>query len=240
MTPEDFDYNLGEKEEVATLPQWHNGNSMFEQLGGVIYTGGLIIEDKRMPEGVQIPGFTPAKLKLDRKDVNVIASTSVELAILGYRLRYFTGDGENRKFYARSQYEAAVEAGHKLRGNLQLAAYLKGYNRPVFASFSGTASSQIVAQVKEIREKGISHTAKEVNGERITMPLHGFWFTLTPTPHHLEGGEKKSEVTHPSLNLPEQFSRDYFLARYVGSANLSIFKQQFDSMASWFNAWEAK
>lgn len=209
---------------MAHQAQWHNGDRKLKKLGGILFTGGLLIEKK-----ADLP-YPTETVDLENKEITAYTFQEAHLAIFGYRLRYFSGEGKDRKYYAYRQYREATAAGHKLRGNLQMFAFLD--DNPLIISFNGTASTEIIQQLKRLKE---ALALTEKNGE--TQPLHAFNITLTPGDHVAKGSGKQSEATPPYLNLPETFDRDWFVERFVGKERLAKLSPHVSDFNEWANEW---
>lgn len=234
----DFDYDLTPPKPTLTYAQWHNGKQQLEPLGGIAFTGGLLIEADQIKEG--IPTFTRETVLLNRKKVEVFSSTDLEFALLARRRRYFTRTDEGAKYFSVAEYETAKAQGVPLRGHCQAAVILKSFPDQIFyLTFTGTADRAFTAEIKRMVEEGLPFTTQKQDGNSYTMPLHAFWLRLTPKAHEVVGqGQNKSEVTNPSLNLPDQFTREFMLSRYVGRENLARFNSLLPDLASWANAWQ--
>lgn len=209
---------------MAHQAQWHNGDRKLKKLGGILFTGGLLIEKK-----ADLP-YPTETVDLENKEVTAYTFQEASLSIFGYRLRYFSGEGKDRKYYAYRDYRQATAEGHKLRGNLQMFAFLD--DNPLIISFNGTASTEIIQQLKRIKE---ALALTEKNGS--TQPLHAFKLTLTPGEHVAKGNGKQSEATPPNLNLPSEFDRDWFLSRFVSKECLTQLNTHAAAFTEWANQW---
>ncbi|MBS1807470.1 MAG: hypothetical protein JST84_04690 [Acidobacteria bacterium] len=238
----DFDYDLGKEDLAVIAAQWHNGNSMFDEDAGFIFRGGVLIEKRGIAANLDsIPGFTEKTIKLNRNPVTSFISSEIQIAVVGRRLRYFAGRGEGRITYPQSAYEQATAEGRKLRGNLQVACYVKDFDVPIILSFTGTSSSDMVQQLKRLEKEALPVTTKNVgDNKQVTMPLRAFWLTLKPAPHSLRGSKQQSEATPPQLGLPQSFTREWLLERYVGSEPLTHFNKIVanPTFNQWLNAWQ--
>lgn len=237
-TATDFDYDLGQEKPVLTYAQWMNGKKILKQLGGIAFTGGVLMEADQFPPKTTIPGFTPQTVVLNGNEKEVFGSSNAEFAVIARRRRYFTETPEGKRYFGISEYEAVKAQGINLRGHCQVAVVFKGQpDQVIYLTFTGTADRAFTADLKRFTTDALPLTTRKTDGVARSMPLNAFWVTLTPLPHETVGDTKKSEATNPSLNLPKEFTREGLLAQYVGRDILPSLNALVEQHKEWAAAW---
>ncbi len=139
----DFDYDVVDpnatEQSAPTYPvaQWLNGQQTLKALGGVQYSGGLVLPEKYLPEDFKIPNWSPAQVTFrSGKEEGALTTQRVVIAPIRTRFRWFVNHGGVISYYPRSGYAA----GANMRGHLQVLAAIHGLEEPIAITLKGKAS----------------------------------------------------------------------------------------------------
>ena len=214
---------------------------------GVAHTGGIILPDKYLDEGVApAPGWTRTTVAFSSgKSEDVLAAQKPRLAVIRTRFRWFVVYNGVTTFYPRSGYVA--ESG--MRGHVQALCGLHGFDFPVVVTFKGKASQEFERLLRDFSQK-VQEAAYRLSREKATagrvtgasqnrFPRFAFYMRLGAGPH-VKVGQKGQEsiITPPVLDLPGAITEEYLSKIYVGRERLLDFQQTFHDAADWSAAWD--
>jgi hypothetical protein len=241
MSSSDFDYDVVDpnaaEEVVPVYPvaQWHNGQQALRALGGVQFTGGVILPKKYLPDGFTLPCWTTERITFrSGKEETAFTSHNVTIAPIRTRFRWFVRQGTETCYYPRQ----AFVMGANMRGHLQVLAAVQGADEPIVITFKGKASQSFEMLLKDFSGKVLS-AANQHAPKGKALPRYAFWMPLAPGPHSKAGSSgQESIVTPPTLGLPADISEEYVQSMYVGRENLIRFQEWHQQAAPWTDAWE--
>lgn len=221
--------------------QWHNGQRSQKRIGGVAFTGGVLIPAANVPEGIRdIPGFTfePNFVFPGGSEQPCFTATEVECAIIRDRRqwRQFTGvDARGRRRYV--QYPITLPRQEGWRGHYQVLVVFRALpTRPFSLSLSGTNSQAWSEVVLPQVDSFLARLRLLLNVKR--LPRFGAWVTLRAGAPAVPNGDYSTETTPPELVAPEAITRDEAIRRYfVGAENLQTFTQWYHEAQAWVEAW---
>lgn len=222
--------------------QWWNGEPKMKAGGGIAYSGGLLIDrDKYLPDFVKpAPGWADASHTFESgKTIKAVTTSRPVLAVIRTRFRWFVVKGGETSYYPRQAYDRSLN----MRGQMQALCAVKGFDFPVVFSFKGMASKHFDQAVRDFTAKineAVSRNARESKGATVAKyPRFAFWMELIPGPHE-KVGEKgaESNITPPTLKLPELVDGAHLEANYVGRANLQAFQTHYHDAAAWAVQWD--
>lgn len=237
----DFDYDVVDPDAVEqSIPsypvaQWHNGKPGLKSVGGVQYSGGVVLPAKYLPSGLMIDGWIMEEMSfVSGKEETVLATRRIILAPIRTRFRWFVKQGEETIYYPRNAYVA----GANMRGHVQVLSAVHGIDEPIVVTFKGKASQAFEALIKDYNTK-VVHTANRTAPKGKPLPRYAFWMTIIPGTHWKVGKTgQESVVTLPTLALPTDITKEYLLSCYVGRDNLVRFQEFYRQADTWANAWE--
>ena len=241
MSKSDFDFDAVDPNAVEqTVPaypvaQWHNGQQALKALGGVQYTGGVVLPAKYLADGFTLQGWTRERITFrSGKEETALTTNKVSIAPIRSRFRWFVRQGSETAYYPRHAYAM----GANMRGHLQVLAAVQGASEPVVITLKGKASQAFEALQKDFGTK-VVQTANREAPKGKELPRYAFWMSIAPGPHAKAGGSgQESMVTLPALALPADISREYLRSLYVGRENLIRFQEWHQESVAWVDAWE--
>lgn len=238
----DFDYDIVDPDAVEqSIPsypvaQWHNGKPGLKSVGGVQYSGGVVLPAKYLPSGLMIDGWIMEEMSFGSgKEETVLATQRIVLAPIRTRFRWFVKQGEEIIYYPRHAYSS----GTNMRGHIQVLSAIRGIDELIVVTFKGKASQAFEALIKDYDTK-VVHTANRTAPKGKPLPRYAFWMTIIPGAHSKAGKTgQESIVTLPTLALPADLTREYLLSCYVGRDNLIRFQEWYRQADTWVSAWES-
>ncbi len=241
MTHSDFDYDVVDpnaaEQTVPVYPvaQWHNGQQALKALGGVQFTGGVILPTKYLSDGFALPGWATERITFrSGKEEKALTAHKVVLAPIRTRFRWFVREGGETAYYPRHAYVM----GANMRGHLQVLAAVQGAPEPIVITFKGKASQAFESLQKDFGAKVVSAANRQAPKGK-SLPRYAFWMTVASGPHAKAGSSgQESVVTLPALGLPADISLEYVRSLYVGRENLIRFQEWHQEAAAWVDAWE--
>ena len=241
MPPQDFDYDLVDERTIeTTLPtypsaQWLNGQTALKALGGVAYTGGIVIPRRSLAaeRDADVPGFTPTTLTFrSGKDEPALTAMTATVAVLRTRFCWKYGQNGHPLYVPRSGYVANVG----MKGRLQVLVVFQGDARPFAITFSAKASQFFENLLKGFDQQVVGAAHKlSPSGQR--LPRFAFWLTLTAGKHQKANADYESIITPPTLTLPADITRETLRTWYVGRENLERFTALYHAAEAWAKAW---
>jgi len=217
----------------APSVQWVNGKQSLKQVGGVPYTGGFLFPYEYLTEGATIPRWEPARRVVgDGKEIEGLGCAMAGISIVRYRRRWVSDDNIVRSW---NNYEP----GLNLRSHMQAVGFIKGYPDPVCFTWKGMSMENVLTALQEHHRKIVSLVNKTIPADKPKLPTYAFWLGIKPGAHAMVGqGQKKSEVTPPTLFLPKAVTLDYCKGIYVGREVLLASQQLFHELDSWVKNWD--
>lgn len=237
----DFDHDVVDPDAteraVPSYPvaQWHNGQPGMKSVGGVQYTGGVILPTKHLSDKIAPAGWTAGKVAFQSGgEESAWTTQEIAFAPIRTRFRWFIKKGDETIYYPRSTYAS----GSNMRGHVQALSAVQGIEEPVVVTFTGKGSQTFEWLLKDFDIK-VMQAANRTAPRGKPLPRYAFWMTVVPGPHTKVGtGGQVSTVTQPNLVLPEDVTRDYLLSCYVGRDNLLRFQDWYRQADAWAGAWE--
>ena len=242
MTHSDFDYDVVDpkaaEQPVPSYPaaQWLNGQQALKAVGGVQFSGGVVLPAKYLSGGAGLPGWTTERITFrSGKEEPALAAQKAALAPIRTRFRWFARLGAETAYYPRHAYVM----GANMRGHLQVLAAVKGASEPIVITFKGKASQTFEAAMKDFGTKVVQAANRQAPKGK-TLPRYAFWMTIAPGPHAKAGSTgHESIVTPPVLELPSSgITEEYLRSLYVGRENLIRFQEWHQEAGPWVDAWE--
>jgi hypothetical protein len=241
MTSSDFDFDIVDptatESSAPTYPivQWHNGQQSLKALGGVQYTGGLVLPLKYLSNGFAIPNWTPTQMTFrSGKEESALTTQKAVITPIRSRFRWFVNHAGVVTYFPRNAYTASSN----MRGHLQVLAALQGLDEPVVITFKGKASQTFESLLKDFTARVVQLANRHAPKGR-TLPRYAFWMTLAPSPHTKAGNSgQEAVVTLPSLALSLDLTLDYARSVYVGRDNLIRFQDWYRQAEPWATEWE--
>jgi hypothetical protein len=241
MSQPDFDYDVVDPKAVEqTVPlypvaQWHNGQQALKALGGVQFTGGVVLPAKHLSEGFTLSGWGSERITFrSGREEQALTSKRTVLAPIRTRFRWFARQGTETAYYPRHAYVM----GANMRGHLQVLAAVQGASEPVVITFKGKASQTFENAMKDFGVKVVQAANRRAPKGK-ALPRYAFWMTVTPGPHTKAGSSgQESVVTLPLLELPLEISEEYLRSLYVGRDSLIRFQEWHQEAGPWVDAWE--
>ena len=240
MSQPDFDYDVVDpkaaEQSVPVYPvaQWHNGQKAMKALGGVQFTGGVILPKKYLPDGFALPGWTEERITFrSGKEESALTAREVALAPIRTRFRWFARQGAETAYFPRN----AFVMGANMRGHLQVLVAVKGAAEPIVITFKGKASQAFETALKDFSAK-VVHAANRQAPKGKALPRYAFWMTIAPGPHAKAGSAgQEAMVTLPTLGLPPEITKEHMRSSYVGRDNLIRFQEWHQEAEPWAEAW---
>lgn len=242
MSNSDFDYDVvdpnASEQLVPVYPvaQWHNGQQALKALGGVQFSGGVVLPEKYLSEGSSFPGWTKERMTFrSGKEEAALTAQKISIAPIRTRFRWFARQGSETAYYPRHAYVM----GANMRGHVQVLAAAQGVSEPIVITFKGKASQAFEALLKDFGGK-IVQAANRKAPKGKALPRYAFWMPLAPGPHAKAGGGagRESVVTLPVLGLPADITPEYLRLLYVGRDKLVRFQEWYHEAGPWVEAWE--
>jgi hypothetical protein len=241
MTASDFDYDVVDpnaSEQVVPLypvAQWHNGQQALKAMGGVQFTGGVVLPEKYLADGAAFPGWAKERMIFrSGKEEAALTAHKVSIAPIRTRFRWFARQGNETAYYPRH----AFVMGANMRGHLQVLAAVQGAVDPIVITFKGKASQAFESLLKDFGTK-VVQTANRQAPKGKALPRYAFWMPVAPGPHTKAGGAgHESVVTLPVLGLPGEITLEFLRSLYVGRDNLIRFQEWYQEAGPWVDAWE--
>jgi hypothetical protein len=241
MSNTDFDLDAVDpnaaEQAVPSYPvaQWHNGQQALKALGGVQYTGGVVLPTKYLADGFALPGWAALRMtfRSGKEEAALTARTAV-LAPIRTRFRWFARQGSETAYYPRNAYAM----GANMRGHLQVLAAVKGADEPIVITFKGKASQAFETLSKDFGAKVVQAANRQAPKGK-ALPRYAFWMTVSPGPHVKAGSSgQEAVVTLPGLDLPADITKEFVRSLYVGRDNLIRFQEWYQQAGPWTEAWE--
>jgi len=241
MSSSDFDFDVvdpnASEQTVPVYPvaQWHNGQQALKALGGVQFSGGVVLPEKYLNDGSAFPGWTKERITFrSGKEESALTTHKVSIAAIRTRFRWFARQGSETAYYPRQ----AFVMGANMRGHLQVLAAIQGASEPIVITFKGKASQAFEALLKDFGTKVVLAANRHApKGKQ--LPRYAFWMPIAPGPHTKAGGAgHESVVTLPSLGLPADITREYLQSLYIGRDSLIRFQEWYQEAGAWVDAWE--
>ena len=164
MTNSDFDYDVVDpnaaEQTVPVYPaaQWLNGQQALKALGGVQFSGGVVLPAKYLPGGTSLPGWSTERITFrSGKEEPALTTQKTALAPIRTRFRWFARQGNETAYYPRHAYVM----GANMRGHLQVLAAVQGASGPVVITFKEKASQAFEALLKDFGSKVVSAANRE-------------------------------------------------------------------------------
>jgi hypothetical protein len=241
MSQSDFDYDVVDPKAaeqiipVYPVAQWHNGQQALKALGGVQFTGGVVMPKRHLPEGFAFPGWIEERITFrSGKEETALTSREVALAPIRTRFRWFVRQGNETAYFPRNAYVM----GANMRGHLQVLAAIQGGDPPIVITFKGKASQAFETALKDFSAKVVQAANRQAPKGQ-ALPRYAFWMLISPGPHSKAGsGGQDAMVTLPTLGLPAEMTREQLRSAYVGRDNLIRFQEWQQEASPWVEAWE--
>jgi hypothetical protein len=241
MSGVDFDFDVVDPaaSEVTApaypIAQWHNGQQTLKALGGVPYTGGLVLPSKYLPDGFAIPNWTLTQMTFrSGKEESALTAQKAMIAPIRSRFRWFVNQAGVVTNFPRSAYAA----GSNMRGHLQVLSAVQGLDEPIVITFKGKASQTFENLLKDFMTRVVQLANRHAPKGR-ALPRYAFWMTLAPGPHTKAGNAgQEAVVTLPTLALPLDVTLDYARSIYVGRDNLLAFQDWYRQAEPWAAEWD--
>ena len=238
----DFDFDIVDpdaaEQSVPTYPiaQWYNGQQALKPMGGVQYTGGVILPAKYLTGGLIPDGWTTGEVTFrSGKEETVVTTQKIVFAPIRTRFRWFVKQGDETIYHPRNAYSPAVN----MRGHLQVLSAVHGADEPIVITFKGKASQAFESLIKDFDIKVMS-VANHKAPKGKPLPRYAFWMTIVPGPHSKAGNAgRESLITPPTLVLPDIITREYLLSCYAGRENLERAQEWYRQADTWASAWDA-
>lgn len=235
----DFDFDIVDPDAadqsapLYPVAQWFNGKPALKAVGGVQYSGGVILPAKYLPYGLMVDGWTIGEMSFGSgKEETVLTTQRLIFAPIRGRFRWFVKQGEETIRYPRSAFASGM------RGHLQVLSAVKGIDEPIVITFKGKASQAFGSLAKDFATK-VVHTANRTAPKGKPLPCYAFWMTVIPGAHSKAGKTgQEAVVTLPTLTLPNDITREYLMSCYVGRKNLGNFQEIYRQADAWAGAWE--
>lgn len=240
-TASEFDYDIVDpdatEQTVPTYPvaQWYNGQQGLKAIGGVSYTGGVILPAKYLAGGLIPDGWTTGAVTFrSGKEETVATTQKIVFAPIRTRFRWFSKQGDETIYYPRN----AFSPGVNMRGHLQILSAVRGIDEPITLTFKGKASQTCEALTKDFDMK-VVYAANRTAPKGKTLPRYAFLMTIIPGAHTKVGNTgHESVVTPPTVVLPADITREYLMSCYVGRDNLVRYQEWYMQADAWASAWE--
>lgn len=241
MSESGFDYDVvdpnASEQTVPAYPvaQWHNGQQALKALGGVQFSGGVILPEKYLSEGSSFPGWTRERITFrSGKEETALTAHTVSIAPIRTRFRWFVRQGAETAYYPRQ----AFVMGANMRGHLQVLATMQGAADPIVITFKGKASQSFEVVLKDFSAKVLQPANRQAPKGK-ALPRYAFWMPIAPGPHTKAGGAgHESVVTLPTLALPADITQEYLQSLYIGRDSLIRFQEWYQEAGAWVDAWE--
>lgn len=241
MSNSDFDFDVvdpnASEQTIPVYPvaQWHNGQQALKALGGVQFSGGVVLPEKYLSEGASFPGWTRERITFrSGKEEAALTARSISIAPVRTRFRWFVRQGAETAYYPRH----AFVMGANMRGHLQVLAAVRGVDEPIVITFKGKASQTFETLLKDFSGKVVNAANRHAPKGK-TLPRYAFWMPLAPGPHTKAGGSgHESVVTLPTLGLPADITQEYLRSLYIGRDSLIRFQEWHQEAGAWVDAWE--
>jgi uncharacterized protein YukE len=241
MSHSDFDFDVVDPNAVEKVvpvypvAQGHNGQQALKAVGGVQFTGGVILPEKYLSNGFAPPGWTRERITFrSGKEEAALTANRAVLAPIRTRFRWFARQGNETAYYPRNAYVM----GGNMRGHLQVLAAVQGAAEPVVITFKGKASQSFENLLKDFSTK-VVHLANRQAPKGQALPRYAFWMTIAAGPHAKAGSVgHESVVTLPTLGLPVDITQEYVRSLYVGRDHLIRFQEWHQQAEPWVDAWE--
>lgn len=216
---------------LYVMGQWMNGDPKLAAMGGVVHTGGLVIDRKYLSDGViPAPGWVSAQVAFESgKSSAMLAAQKPRLAVIRTRFRWFVTYNGVTTYYPRNAYQA--DSG--MRGHLQALCGVNGFDFPIVFTFKGMASKHAEVALREWAQK-VKESTKGAQ-----WPRFAFYMPLLPGAHQKVGQKgQESVVTPPTLDAPAVMGEDYLSKVYVGRARLQTMQEEYKRAAEWAAQWD--
>ena len=241
MNLPDFDFDVVDPKAadqsvpVYPVAQWHNGQQAMKALGGVQFTGGVVLPKKYLPDGFALAGWKEERITFrSGKEESALTAREVGFAPIRTRFRWFARQGNETAYFPRN----AFVMGANMRGHLQMLVAVKGAAEPIVITFKGKASQAYETSLKDFSAKVVQAANRHAPKGK-ALPRYAFWMTISPAPHSKAGSAgQEAVVTLPTLALPAEITREYLQASYVGRENLVRFQEWHQEAEPWVEAWE--
>mgnify|MGYP001616160056 FL=1 len=241
MSESGFDYDVvdpnASEQTVPVYPvaQWHNGQQALKALGGVQFSGGVVLPEKYLSEGSSFPGWTKERITFrSGKEETALTAHNVSIAPIRTRFRWFVRQGAETAYYPRQ----AFVMGANMRGHLQVLAAVQGAAEPIVITFKGKASQSFEVVLKDFSAKVVQAANRQAPKGK-PLPRYAFWMPIAPGPHTKAGGAgHESVVTLPTLGLPADITQEYLQSLYIGRDSLIRFQEWYQEAGAWVDAWE--
>ncbi|MDA8423454.1 MAG: hypothetical protein M0Z89_09000 [Nitrospiraceae bacterium] len=241
MSNSDFDYDVvdpnASEQTVPVYPvaQWHNGQQALKALGGVQFSGGVVLPEKYLSDGSSFPGWTKERMTFrSGKEENALTAHKISIAPIRTRFRWFARQGSETAYYPRN----AFVMGANMRGHLQVLAAVQGASEPVVITFKGKASQAFESLLKDFGAKVVQAANRQAPKGK-ALPRYAFWMPIAPGPHTKAGGAgHESVVTLPTLGLAADITPEYLRSLYIGRDSLIRFQEWHQEAGAWVDAWE--
>jgi hypothetical protein len=241
MNLPDFDFDVVDPKAadqsvpVYPVAQWHNGQQAMKALGGVQFTGGVVLPKKYLPDGFMLAGWKEERITFrSGKEESAFTAREVSFAPIRTRFRWFARQGNETAYFPRN----AFVMGANMRGHLQMLVALRGAAEPIVITFKGKASQSFETALKDFSAKVVQAANRQAPKGK-ALPRYAFWMTIAPAPHSKAGSAgQEAVVTLPILALPAEITREHLHASYVGRENLIRFQEWHQEAEPWVEAWE--
>jgi len=241
MSNADFDYDVvdpnASEQVVPVYPvaQWLNGQQALKALGGVQFSGGVVLPEKYLTEGSSLPGWTKERITFrSGKEEAALTAQNVSIAPIRTRFRWFARQGNETAYYPRH----AFVMGANMRGHVQVLAAVQGVSDPIVITFKGKASQSFESLLKDFGAKVVQPANRQAPKGK-ALPRYAFWMPVVPGPHTKAGSVgHDSVVTLPTLGLPGEITQEFLKSLYVGRDSLIRFQEWYQEAGAWVDAWE--
>lgn len=241
MTSSDFDFDVVDPNATEqTIPvypvaQWLNGQQALKALGGVQFSGGVVLPSRYLSDCPSFPGWARERITFrSGKEEEAITAHAISVAPIRTRFRWFARQGGETAYYPRH----AFVMGANMRGHLQVLAAVQGAAEPIVITFKGKASQAFESLLKDFGAKVVQVANRQAPKGK-SLPRYAFWMPVVAGSHAKAGGAgHESVVTLPTLALPADISQDYLRSLYIGRENLIRFQKWHQEADPWVDAWE--
>lgn len=241
--------------------QWVHGDPNYEQLGGVLHTGGWFLpaESAGLDPDVEIEGWTRGKMTHKNSSTQGWFKRDLTFSFICHRRAWQVQDGDQTEIFPWDRGYDQAKALGKPSGKLQVLCIVKGLDepRPVMLTMRGsvgrafmpgrsgeTVMSRFIRCVIDPANKLNAH-----RGKKEKFPWRAFWLTVGPqrnsdgSPVYVTVGEgsASSKVTLPeALGLHDRMSSQELGALHVGDELIKETNTIWNDARDWAKAWSVR
>jgi len=221
-TTQDIDWGVvegGNQDYLDIYPriQWHHGKRQFSKVGGMSFQGGAFIPEDQFAD-LEAPGweedsFVPSSG--GDKEITGFWNPKAELSIIRVK-KYWTDDGSHTNAICCVKGVDGIFC-FQTKGISKAAAFNSLFNQH---------RNQIVSMANRSKPLGAP-----------SLEPFALWCVIVPDKHTMQPSAVKknseSEVTPPTLYLPDKLTPEYVKSLWVGSDNYKRFVEIFKETEAW-------